>query len=348
MKIIKVKVLEKEVKDIYQYSLTNDYGVQVKILTLGGIITDIIVPDKYGTMENVVVKWDDLSEYLDDNSFTGAIVGRTAGRIADAWAKIDEKIIKFNLKNGNNQIHGGLEGFNKKIWTDSTEEIKDRVSLILEGFSKDGEENYPGNLNCIVKYSLTNENQLIIEYSGLSDKDTLLNMTNHSYFNLSGNLKRNILDEKLTIKAEEVGVLRSDKALSGEIYTVAETPFDFRYGKNIGKDINADNNQLHIVKGYDHPWILKKNEKEFNIKLEDEISGRVLEVITDAKAVVVYTTNYPDGEKLTNKRNLLKNDAICFETQSLSIGENSTFVEDSILKKDQFYKKKTIFKFYTK
>jgi len=348
MEIIKVKVLENEFKDIYQYSLTNDFGVQVKILTLGGIITDIIVPDKDGNMENVVVKWDDLSEYLDDNSFTGSIVGRTAGRIADGWAKIDGNIVRFNIKKGNNQIHGGFEGFNKKIWTDSTEKIEDRVSLILECFSKDGEENYPGNLNSRVKYSLTNENQLIIEYSGLSDRDTLLNMTNHSYFNLSGNLKRNILDEKLTIKAEEAATLRLDKALSGEIFKVAKTPFDFRYGKIIGKDINADNKQLHIVKGYDHPWVLKNQEEEFNVKLEDEISGRVLEVTTDSKAVVVYTTNYPDEKKLTNGRNLLKNDAICFETQSLPIGENGKFVEDSILKKDELYKKKTIFKFYSK
>jgi aldose 1-epimerase len=346
MRILKEKVLEKDGRDIFQYSLINDLKMQVKILTLGGIITEIIVPDKNNNFENIVVNWDNLSEYLNDEGYTGAIVGRTAGRIADGQAIINGIKYEFNINNnGINQHHGGIEGFNKKLWEDTIEEKSDEVLLILEYFSRDGEENYPGNLKVKVIYSLNNKNEFSIMYNGKSDKDTLLNMTNHSYFNLSGNMKRNILDETLIINSDKVAAIRKDGALNGELFEVDKTPFDFRIPKKIGRDINKKNEQLILANGYDHPWIFRNEDDEFNVMLKDDKSGRILKVKTDFKSAMIYTTNFPANKILYGGRKLLKNDAICFETQNLSIGENSKFIEESILKKNENYKHKTTFKF---
>ncbi|SFU51392.1 aldose 1-epimerase [Clostridium sp. DSM 8431] len=344
MKIFRKKVLEKDNENIYQYILINDNDIEIKILTLGGIITDIMVPDKYGRKENVVVKWKELKDYFDDDAYTGSIIGRTAGRIADGKAEINGEEYDFNINNaGVNQLHGGKVGFNKKIWSDKHLESKNNVSLILEYRSIDGEEGYPGNLDVKVIYSLNNNNEFSIEYSAVSNRDTLVNMTNHAYFNLSGNMKSNILDHTLKIKASNVAEIREDGAPNGNIFNVENTPFDFREEKTIKKDLWEDNNQLDRGNGYDHPWIL--DEHNNCIKLEDEKSGRIMEVSTDSKATVIYTTNYPSNKILFNGNHLMEQGAICIETQNLPIGENNKFVEDSILLKDTEFKRKTIFKF---
>lgn len=344
MKIFREKVFKKGNDNVYQYTLMNNHDIEVKILTLGGIITDILVPDKFGIKENIVVKWYSLDDYLDDDSYTGSIVGRTAGRIADGKANINGKEFTFNINNKEiNQLHGGIEGFNKKVWKDSHVEERGKVSLILEYRSEDGEEGYPGNLDVKVVYSLNNSDEFTIEYYGKSDKDTLLNMTNHSYFNLSGNIKDDVLDEVLTIDASRVAKIRSDGALNGEIFNVENTPFDFREGKTIGSDISENNEQLEKANGFDNPWILDSNNN--CIKLEDERSGRILEISTDYKAVIVYTTNFPSNKLLSNGEKLFEQDAVCLETQNLPIAENSKFVEDSLLLKDEEYKHKTVFKF---
>ena len=347
MKIFREKVFAKDGENVYQYTLMNNHDIEIKILTLGGIITDILVPDKFGRKENIVVKWYSLTDYIDDDAYTGSIVGRTAGRIADGKANINGQEYEFNINNNNiNSHHGGFEGFNKKIWKDTHVEEGGKVSLILEYNSKDGEEKYPGNVDVKVIYSLNNSNEFEIEYYGKSDKDTLLNMTNHSYFNLSGNLKDDVLDQVLTVKGSKVAEIRDDGALSGEVFDVENTPFDFREGKAIGEDISAENEQLKKGNGYDHPWILDRQDN--CIKLEDERSGRIMEISTDYKAVVIYTTNFPSKKILFNKNKLYEQDAICFETQNLPIGEKSKFVEDSLLLKGQEYNHKTIFKFSSK
>lgn len=345
MKIDKIEISLKNGKSVFQYSLNNDNGIEVKILSLGGIITNIMVPDSEGNLENIVLGWKDINDYLEDSSYAGAIIGRNSGRIADGRIKIGEALYETYKNNGLNTLHGGEEGFNKKIWITSTKETEKEISLKLETYSKDGDEGFPGNIKVIVEYSLNNENEFSIRYYGVSDKETILNVTNHSYFNLSGDVKRNILDEKLTIKGNKVGLLRSDSAFTGELIDVKGTPFDFNKSKRIGEDIDKEDKQLRLGNGYDHPWILSKSGG-YDIKLEDEISGRKMEVYTDRKGVVIYTTNFPENKKLYNGDLLKKNDGICFETQSLPIGENYKFIEDSLLKEDEEYKAVTIFKFY--
>lgn len=347
MKISKRKVFLKEKEEVFEYSLSNNKGMEINILTLGGIITDIKVPDSNGIVENVVVKWKDLNDYIDDSGYTGAIIGRNSGRIADGKVIIGDKTYELTKNQGVNILHGGNNGFNKKIWKDSISENENEVSLILETYSNDGEENFPGNLKVKVVYSLNNENEFSINYYGISDKDTILNMTNHSYFNLSGDMKRNILDENLIVSADKIATIRQDSALSGELINVKDTPFNFNSSKAIGKDIQGEHEQIGLGNGYDHPWILNQGDG-YNIKLEDDISGRVMEIYTDRKAVVIYSTNFPENKELFTGRKLSENDAICFETQNLPIAKDCKFIEDSLIKKGQEYSATTMFKFYCK
>lgn len=345
MKIDKKEISLKENKKILQYSLSNDNGIVIKILTLGGIITDIEVPDSNGISENIVVGWKDLNNYIDDTSYAGSIVGRSSGRITDGKIKIGDKLYETTKNQGLNTLHGGNEGFNKKIWKDSVEVNDKEVSLILEASSNDGEEGFPGNLKLRVVYSLNNKNEFSIKNQGISDKDTILNMTNHSYFNLSGNIKRNVLDERLTVKSNKIATIREDSALTGDLIDVNGTPFDFNTSKKVGEDIREAHRQLELGNGYDHPWVLTEDEG-YNIKLEDDISGRVMEVYTDRKAVVIYSTNFPVDKELYNGNIEGKYDGICFETQNLPIGENYKFIEDSVIRAGEEYKATTVFKFY--
>lgn len=347
MRINKRKAFLKEKKEIFEYSLSNNKGIEINILTLGGIITDIKVPDSNGIVENVVVKWKDLNDYIDDSGYTGAIIGRNGGRIADGKVTIGDKTYELTKNQGVNILHGGNNGFNKKIWKDSIFENDSVVSLILETYSDDGEENFPGNLKVKVVYSLNNENEFSINYYGISDKDTILNMTNHSYFNLSGDMKRNILDENLIVSSDKIGAIRQDSALNGDLINVKDTPFDFNRSKKIGEDIQGEHEQLVLGNGYDHPWVLNQGDG-YNIKLEDDISGRVMEIYTDRKAAVIYSTNFPADKELFTGRKLSKNDAICFETQNLPIAEDCKFIEDSLIKEGQEYRTTTMFKFYCK
>lgn len=332
-------------EEIYEYNIVNDNNVEVKVINLGAIITDILVPDSFGNVENVVVKWKDALDYIDDGACTGSVVGRTAGRIADGMASIDGKLYRFSQNQGKNTLHGGEFGLNKKKWNGYLSEEKDKASVILETFSADGENGYPGNVNIKVVYSLNNKNEFKIEYHAMSDKDTLINLTNHSYFNLSGNLKTDILNENLTVKSSNIAAIREDSALSGEVISVKDTPFDFKVAKKIGKDIKSNHRQLILGNGYDQPWILDGSAGP-DVILEDKISGRKLEIKTDRDAVVIYSTNYPEQNKeLFCGGSLEKNQAICFETQNLPIGENEKFIEGSLIKAGEEYSAATTFKF---
>ncbi|MGG7178488.1 aldose epimerase family protein [Clostridium paraputrificum] len=345
MRIDKKEIALKDNKKILQYSLSNDNGIEIKILTLGGIITDIIVPDSKGIRENIVIGWKDLNDYIDDTSYAGAIVGRNSGRIADGKIKIGNKLYETTKNQESNTHHGGNEGFNKKIWKDCVEVNDNEATLILEASSKDGEEGFPGNLKLKVVYSLNNENKFSIKNQGISDKDTILNMTNHSYFNLSGNIKRNVLDERLTVKSDKIATIREDSALTGDLIDVKGTAFDFNTSKKVGEDIGKVHRQLELGNGYDHPWVLR-NGDGYNIKLEDDISGRVMEVYTDRKAVVIYSTNFTVDKKLANGNIEGKYDGICFETQNLPIGEGCKFIEDSLVREGEEYRASTVFSFY--
>ncbi|MEG1000028.1 MAG: aldose epimerase family protein [Cellulosilyticaceae bacterium] len=338
-----VSIGEKEFQVI---TLINDNGMKVECLSLGGIITKIIVPDKVGNMENVVVGFKDLETYLENPPYFGAIIGRTGGRIHKGQVEIKGKTYELTINNNANTLHGGDAGFHKKIWDSKLEEEKDYVRVILSCTSADGEAGYPGNLDVSVSYTLNDENELILNYKASTDKDTVVNLTNHSYFNLSGNIKAKVLEHMMYIDSDKVCQLDEESIPTGEWIDVKDTTtFDFNEPKVIGKEIDAKETDLQS--GYDHPWVLKKSS-DIDAYYHDPVSGRLMTIKTDEKAVVVYAMNFADPLMLYNDKIGSPRYGICFETQSLPIGYNQCYKEDSILEVGKKYNKRTVFKFGTK
>lgn len=330
-----------------RYQLVNDKDMLVEVLSLGGVITKIITEDKNGVLENVVLSYENVQDYFENPSSFGAMIGRTAGRIGGAEFSLNGEKYTIDKNNNGNCLHGGNNSFNKKIWKVEPIEGDDYVGLKLSYTSKDLENGYPGNLDLYVYYTLNNENELKIHYTGKSDKDTIVNMTNHSYFNLSGNAKRNILDEELIINADYIGEVDEFLIPTGKKIEVKGTPFDFNDVKAIGKDINEENIQLKYGSGYDHPWVLNK-KKDSDVTLYDKESGRALEIKTNQKAVVCYSMNFPDDLVVACGRVGEKHDAICFEAQNLPVGYDDCFIDDVVLKAGEFYDNETTYKFYIK
>ncbi len=333
----------RENKGIYQYSLENDHGVKVSILNLGAVIYEILTPDRRGKFENIVLSLDQIQDYEDNPKCLGCIVGRTAGRISKGEFSIDGK--KYNLaKNkGNHNIHGGIRGFGKVIW--NVEEIADDevAALQLSYTSPHMEEGFPGNLKMTVTYELNNSNELRLTYRGISDHKTIVNLTNHSYFNLSGNAKRDILEHTLTINAGQIAVIDGETLPTGEIMDVEGTIFDFRASKKVGRDINDQILAAH--RGYDHPYILDSGAKPA-IVLEDEISGRRMEVETDRPTVVFYTGNYLN-EELILKGGIKgrKHYGLCLETQDFPDAPNHSHFPSIVIDEGQEYIASTVFRF---
>ncbi|MEO6454769.1 MAG: aldose epimerase family protein [Ginsengibacter sp.] len=331
-------------ESITKYTITNPSGVQVSIINYGGIVTDIIVPDKNGNKENVVLSYDSLSGYLQKNSpYFGALIGRYGNRIANAQFTLDGKTYKLAGNNKGNSLHGGLKGFDKVVWT--TEKLGDSA-LQLTYISKDGEEGYPGNLSVKVIYTLTADNSLAIDYSATTDKATPLNLTNHSYFNLSAGKDSTILGEKIMINANKFTEVNDQLIPTGKLPDVAGTPMDFTVEKVIGKDIGQ------VKGGYDHNWVLVRNGEglEKAATVYDSLSGRFMEVFTTQPGVQFYTGNFLDGT-LTNTPNgarYVKHSALCLETQHYPDSPNQPSFPSTILKPGQTYAHKTIYKFSVK
>ncbi len=348
MDITNSKVVFKSGKEVTIYELANDKGMKVEILDLGGIITKIMVPDKDGQFENVVLNWEDIETYETNPGYFNALIGRVAGRIHDAKVTIDGEVYTFAKNNNGNTLHGGIEGFDKKIWMAATEVTEEEAVLKLTYFSPDGEEGFPGNLNVMVLYKLNNQNELTIEYKAHTDKDTIVNMTNHAYFNLSGNAKRSVLDQEVFINGDKILNLDAELIPNGEFLSVKEHPaFDFQVRKPIGRDINADDIQLKYGNGYDHPWVLKDGDRA--VEFYDPISKRCMEISTTESGVVMYTMNYADTPiKLSNGEVQKPHYGVCFETQNLPIGYNEVFKERVLLKKDAIYSTATTFAFSVK
>ncbi|MDZ4993918.1 galactose-1-epimerase [Clostridium perfringens] len=337
-------VVKRKLNDkISKIILKND-KISVELLNQGATIKKIFVEDKDGNKENIVLTYKDDDSYIENPSSLGASIGRVAGRIGNSTFELNG--VKYNLdKNNNgNTLHGGYKGFSKKIWDYELNEEKDKSSVTFHCFSEDGEGGFPGNLKVSITYSLNNRNELAIEYKALSDKDTLVNLTNHSYFNLSGNNKRNVLEQKLYINSEKICQLDENLIPTGNFINVENTPFDFRKFKKIGEDIDKEDEQLKIGSGYDHPWLLNK-DNEIDAILLDQISGRIMKVKTNQKAIVCYSMNFPDDLPLENGVVAKKHDGICFETQSLPIGYDDCFLENIVLKENDEYYQKTTFEF---
>lgn len=339
--------ITKSGEEVTRYTLENDNNCSVSILNYGGIVNNIMVPDKNGNIENVVLGFDNITDYEEKSPFFGCLVGRVAGRISNASFKIDDKTYDLAPNNNGNTLHGGLKGFNAVIWDTASIVKKDSISLILNYLSKDGEEGFPGDLDITVTYTFNNDNELEIQYKGTTDKKTIVNMTNHSYFNLSGNGKRDVLEQYLQIDADKYGVV--DKELIPEgIADVEGTAFDFREMKLVGQDIKNDEVQLKNAGGYDHPFILNE-DKDIKATMYDEKSGRCMEVVTDQKSVVFYACNsIQEGMELASGIVARKHIALCLETQYYPDAINQDCFESNILNPGDTYKAYTKYRFKVK
>ena len=331
-------------KQVQKITLANKQQMSVEVLSLGGIITKIMVPDADGKIENVVLGYKDLVDYLEDGACFGALIGRTAGRIGGAQFTLNNTVYKLPVNNGENNLHGGLEGFNKKVWNVDSFEYENAVGVRLSYVSAHLEEGYPGNVQVEVTYTLTEDNEFKVHYKAQSDQDTLLNLTNHSYFNLSGNAKAPITEHNLQVCSDYIAQLDAASIPTGNLLAVKDVDaFDFNQLKRIGKQIDEESTKLQS--GYDHPWVLREGS-EYAVLYEDPTSKRRMFIQTDQKAVVIYSMNFANEPKyLQNGKRAEVRMGICFETQSLPIGYEDCFIEDSLLRAGQTYEKESCFKF---
>ena len=336
-------------QEIYLYTLTNANGMQVGITNYGGRIVSILAPDRQGQMADVVLGFDNLQGYLDTHTYFGALVGRFANRIGGGKFTLDGTVYHLPINNGPNSLHGGIQGFDQKVWT-ANEIEGSEPSLELTYFSKDGEEGYPGNLNAKVVYTLTNDNGIKIDYSATTDKDTIINLTNHSYFNLAGQGNGDVLKQMMMINSDQITPVDATQIPTGKILNVAGTPFDFRTPTPIGARINEDNPQLKNGKGYDINYILDRKGPglELAARAYDPASGRELEVYTTQPGIQLYTGNFLDGtihgkgSKVYGFRS-----AFCLETQDYPDSPNHPNFPSAELKPGETYHEVTVFKFTT-
>ena len=335
-------------EEVNMYTIKNNSNMEVDIISYGATIVSIRVPDKDGNIDDVALGYDTLEAYENGDKYLGALIGRCGNRIKNASFKLNGKEYNLAKNNGNNHLHGGNTGFDKVVWN---VEIVEENKLKLSYLSRDGEENYPGNLKVNVCYSLNDNNELKIEYYATTDEDTLVNLTNHSYFNLGGESSGNILNEKILINADKFTVTDAESIPTGELRDVLNTPMDFRTLKVIGDNIDSDYEQIRFGQGYDHNWMLNSNG-DINIlaaKVVDEISGRIMEVYTTSEGVQFYSGNFLDGTGSSKNGNgYNKRSGLCLETQFIPDSINHDNFSSCILKVNEEYRHTTIYKFKTK
>lgn len=345
MKVTKKLFGEFNGQKVTSYTIKNNNGMEVTCIDYGCIITKIVVPDKNGILENVVLGFDTLEEYIDYSPYFGSIIGRVAGRIGQSKFELDGTTYQLPKNEGENHLHGGPNGFHNVIWESSLEEKADEVSINFTYTSPDGEAGYPGNLKVDVNYSIHNNNEIVIAYKATSDKKTVVNLTNHSYFNLSGNLKRTILEHELMINSDQFLELNQALLPTGKSIDVADTAFDLRKGKKIMEAVASDHPQNKLVGGgYDHPFLLNANALD-QISLSDPFNGRKLIVETDLPSVVVYTSNMLEGNFEIRGNSPEKHLGICLETQLPPDAMNHREFPSIVLDKNETYQSTTSYKF---
>lgn len=332
------------------YTLTNKLGTVMTVTNYGGIIVSLKTEDRNGIFEDVVLGFDSLSQYEKSNPYFGCIVGRYGNRIAKGKFQLDGKTYTLAVNNGANHLHGGLKGFDKVVWQAEEVKANDGAALKLTYTSKDMEEGYPGNLQTEVTYTLTNDNELKIDYKATTDKKTVVNLTNHSYFNLSGDTKRDILGHTVSIAATKF--LPVDKGLipTGELKEVGGTPFDFTEPHVVGERIDASDEQLKIAGGYDHCWVFDKTGGQSPVAtVYDTTNGRLMEVFTTEPAVQFYSGNFLNGT-LTGKYGTVYNQrfGLCLETQHFPDSPNQPKFPSVELNPGDTYTSQTVYKFSVK
>lgn len=335
---------------IRYFTLQNENGMVVKVTNYGAIITSIVVPDKNGEMADVALGYNTAEEYKTavEKPYFGAIVGRYGNRIANGKFTVDGTEYSLATNNAPNHLHGGIVGFDKVIWTPEFDESANRLALSY--LSKDMEEGYPGNLQITVTYTLSQDNRLTVDYHATTDKATPINLTQHTYFNLKGEGEADVLDHQLMLNADQYTPVDKTSIPTGTIAKVKGTPFDFTSPKAIGKDINAENEQLKFGRGYDHNWVLNAPESDGALVLAAEVyeptSGRVLKVLTSEPGIQFYCGNFLNGSlKGKAGKAYVKRGGFCLETQHYPDSPNQPSFPSTILKPDSVYQTQTVFEF---
>lgn len=324
-------------REVHLFTLVNSNGVEVQITNYGGIITTLKTPDRSGTLENIVLGFDNFQDYLGEHPYFGALIGRYGNRIANGHFKLEGTEYQLATNDGENHLHGGEQGFDKVLWD---AEVIDGQALQLTYLSPDGEEGYPGNLEVEVTYTLTDENELFIDYEATTDKATHVNLTAHSYFNLSGDFSSTALDHHLKLHAAHYTPVDEQLIPTGEIAQVVGTPFDFQDFNSIGSRIGQ------VDGGYDHNYVLDGDSRKIAAELIDPESGRKLSVYTTEPGIQFYSGNFLDGTlKSSNGIPYEQYSGLCLEPQHFPNTPNQPGFPSTILRPGDLYKSQTIYSF---
>jgi aldose 1-epimerase len=338
-------------REVTLYTLHNKSGATVTITNLGAALVSINVPDRKGVFGDVLLGHDDAQGYANDNSFLGFIVGRYGNRIGKGKFSLNGKNYQLDINDGENHLHGGKDGFHRKLWKATVNENSAIASITMRYFSPDGEQGYPGNVTLDVTYRWNDNNQLTIEYVGTTDEPTILNPTSHGYFNLTGNPKNTVLDHELMIVADRYTPVGAGLITTGKLESVEGTPLDFRAAKKIGAKINEPFEQLQLGKGYDHNWVLNSYDKTVRLAatVYDPQSGRFMEVLTDQPGLQFYSGNFLNGS-LTGKMGIAYQyrTALCLEAQHFPDSPNKPGFPSVVVRPGEMYRQTTIYQFSTK
>lgn len=339
-------------REVDLYTLRNKKGMEVTITNFGGIVVSLKVPDRAGKIEDVVLGYDSLDGYLTNKAFFGATIGRYGNRIGHATFTLEGKTYTLPKNDGDNTLHGGPEGFNKQLWTPRDVSSQRGPALELTYLSKDGEEGFPGDLSAKVVFTLTDANELMIDYSATTDRDTVVNLTNHSYFNLAGQGNGDILQHILKIQGDKITAVDAALIPTGELRPVVGTPFDFTKPTPIGERINQEDPQIKIGKGYDHNWVLTSgggSVPALVAEAYDPSHGRVLQVLSTEPGLQFYSGNFLDGTIQGKSGTIYKHRyGFCLETQHFPDSPNHPTFPSTELKPGKTYATTTIFKFSTR
>ena len=330
-------------------AIRNKNGVKMKVIPLGGKIVSLEVPDKTGAIGDIVTGYDTLDQYINGDPYFGATIGRYGNRIAKGKFTLEGKEYQLATNNGVNALHGGPNGFHNVYWTIKPLTTPEGEAIEMTYLSKDGEEGYPGNLSVKVIYTLSDKNELIIDYTATTDKTTILNLTNHSYFNLRGNFDGDILNHEIMINSDRFCPVDSTLIPTGELKKVAGTPFDFTKPHKIGERINKEEDQqIKFGKGYDHNFVLNKKDNSLTLaaKVTEPTSGRVMEVWTTEPGIQFYSGNFMNGKnKGKGGSTYPYRSAFCLETQHFPDSPNQKDFPSTVLKPGETYTQRTIYRF---
>ena len=330
------------------FTMTNSHRLEVRIMNFGAIVLSLRTPDRTGRLDDVVLGFDNLEPYFTNDPHFGSIIGRYANRIANGKFTLDGVTYSLPKNNGPNTLHGGLKGFDKRLWQAEPRENPDSVALVLRYTSKDGEEGFPGNLNTKVTYSLSDADEFTIDYEATTDKATPVNLTSHSYFNLAGQGTGDVLAHELLINADRFTPVNNNLIPTGELRAVQGTPLDFTKATPIGARINSDYEQMTLGNGYDHNFVINRKESGMALaaRVREPSTGRILEIYTTEPGVQFYSANFLDGT-ITGKQGRVykRHYAFCLETEHYPDSPNHPSFPSTILRPGQTYRSRTIYKF---